>query len=81
MAWTWYEGKLQATGRWGEAEKDFTKKVGNHTPFEHLCNALEGVKSGKFTMERSEDGTLWIHGDYWVRFDKEGVIEIGEPAA
>ncbi len=81
MAWTWYEGKLEATGRFKEAEKDFNKPVGEHTPFGWLCDALVALEKGEAKTSKIGD-ELWILTNWGcVRFTKEGVIEIAEPAA
>ena len=79
MAVTFYEGKMTPTDRWPEAVKSLRGKIGNDlTAFDVLCAILE---DDDLKVSRHED-QIFVHGgDCWLRIHKDGVFEIGEPAA
>ena len=83
MANTFYEGKLEPTGRWPEALESLRSPLANgQTPFNFLAEAIRGLSSGKSISEIDESGDLWISADgFWVRISPDGILEIGEPAA
>lgn len=79
MAMSKFEGKLQSTDRWPEADKEFRS-----SHYEILATKLAELASGKVQLKEF-DNQIFIGSSeevgFWVRFDRDGVIEIGEPAA